>query len=453
VERVRAIALLAFGALGALSLAHGLYRGRRLAWWAAMLLSAALLVALRRHPGRDVGLLLMLAVLVTLRGRFRAPAPAPEPGTPVQRRAVRTMIDHMSADSLAPFATRQDKSYVFSPDGRAAIGYRVVLGTALVGGDPVGSPDQAAAAIAAFLDLCRRRGWRPAVLGATDQAAAQWRRHRLRGVVIGDEAVLDVDSFSLETRRMRNVRQAVSRTHNAGLSVDFGPPTADLERELRPVLEAWLSGRQLRGFSMNLDEMLADRTDTVIFSARTAGGEPVAFARFIRCAGGQTLTLDVAPRGPNAPNGAVERLIVEAVAYARAAGVREVSLNFAGLRRVFESDAALSRVAVGLTHITDPWIGIGQLYRFCAKFQPKWRQRSLMLPSWRSIAAVVAAAMMTELRPSTRESGRRLRSRGRRPGRPAPGPPGRVRNGWWSRPGGGGRRSRAAPDRPGGYWR
>jgi lysylphosphatidylglycerol synthetase-like protein (DUF2156 family) len=181
------------------------------------------------------------------------------------------------------------------------------------------------------------------------------------------------------------------------VTVTFGPPGPELERELRPVLEDWLAGRAVRGFSMNLDQMFADRPDTLIGTARTADGTPVAFARFARCAGGQTLTLDVAPRRRDAPNGVVERLIVEAVEVARAEGVHEVSLNFAALRRVFESNATLSRVAVGLTHIADPWIGIGSLYRFCAKFDPQWRQRSLMMPSWLSIGAVGAAAILAEL--------------------------------------------------------
>ena len=166
------------------------------------------------------------------------------------------------------------------------------------------------------------------------------------------------------------------------------------------MLDEWLAGRQLRGFSMNLDMMLADEPDTVIATARARDGAPVAFARFLRCAGGTTLTLDVAPRRRDAPNGVVERLIVEAVEYARSIGAREVSLNFAAFRRVFESDAAVSRVVAGIAHVADPWIGIEPLYRFCAKFDPQWRQRSLMLPSWRSLAAVGAAAILTELRPN-----------------------------------------------------
>ena len=88
-----------------------------------------------------------------------APDPPPAPGTaPTERSAVRRLIQHSEADSLAPFATRLDRSYVFSPPGGAAIGYRVVLGTALCAGDPVGDPAEARLAMTAFLAMCARGG-------------------------------------------------------------------------------------------------------------------------------------------------------------------------------------------------------------------------------------------------------------------------------------------------------
>ncbi|WP_157406767.1 phosphatidylglycerol lysyltransferase domain-containing protein, partial [Actinomadura rubrobrunea] len=105
------------------------------------------------------GLLLILLTLL-------AAAPAPPPGAEDERRRVARLVAHPGSDTLAPFALRRDKSYVFSPDGRAAIGYRVLFGVAVAGGDPVGDPASYEAAVARFLALCRRTGWRPAVLGA-----------------------------------------------------------------------------------------------------------------------------------------------------------------------------------------------------------------------------------------------------------------------------------------------
>lgn len=325
-----------------------------------------------------------------------APGMPPEPGDATARRAVATLAAHDDSGSLAPFATRADKAYIFSPDGRAAIGYQVRYGVALAGGDPVGAADSAPAAIEAFLRECTVRGWRPAVLGAAAETLPGWGRYGLQGLPIGDEAVLDVATFSLASRRMRNVRQAVQRTRNAGVRVWLGRLDGDLAEQLRPVLDDWLGGHSERGFAMNLDHILTPRPDCLLAIAYGPDGQPEAFARFARCGAGQILTLDVAPRRSDAINGVVERLVVEAVTYAREHGVREVSLNFAGLRQVFDARGPFARLARPVTHVFDVWIPLRPLCQFCAKFRPRWRTRYLLVRSWLDLGAVVSAAVSAE---------------------------------------------------------
>jgi lysylphosphatidylglycerol synthetase-like protein (DUF2156 family) len=325
-----------------------------------------------------------------------APSPPPEPGGTATRRAVAALAAHADSGSLAPFATRSDKAYVFSPDLRAAIGYRVRYGVAIAGGDPVGDARSAEGAIAAFLRECADHGWRPAVLGADAALLPIWRRYGLSGLTIGDEAVVDVATFSLASRRMRNVRQAVRRTHNAGVTVTLGHLDAGLADALRPVLDDWLDGRAERGFAMNLDHILTPRPGCLFAVAYGAGGRPEAFARFAVSGAGRILTLDVAPRRAAAPNGVVERLVVEVIEYAREHGGAEVSLNFAGLRRIFEMVGPFAAFAGTVGRAFDRWIQLGPLYRFCAKFQPTWRTRYLLMRSWLDIALVVAAAVSAE---------------------------------------------------------
>ena len=339
----------------------------------------------------------VLAVVVAF-----LPAAPPKPGSPTDRADVTELAAGGNADSLAPFATRADKSYVFSPDRRAALGYRVLFGTALVGGDPVGSIDSAGDAIRAYLDLCTQHGWRPAVLGASDDMAPLWRRHGMHGLHIGDEAVLAVGEFSLASRRMRNVRQAVNRTRNAGVTVTIGPLTADLVGDLRPVLDQWLGGRRERGFAMNLDAILSrdpiacspSRTRPAARPWRSRGSRSARTARSTRSTSRPAALL--------APNGVAERMIVDVVDYARAHGAREVSLNFAAFRWVFDAPGAMARTGAGLLHAFDRWIEIASLNRFCEKFQPRWRARSLLTPSWPQMGWVAAAAVRAELIPRQR---------------------------------------------------
>ncbi|HEX6501372.1 MAG TPA: phosphatidylglycerol lysyltransferase domain-containing protein [Micromonosporaceae bacterium] len=367
-------------------------------------------------PG-DVLMLIAGAGLIVVVARVLAPALPPEPGTRAQRAVVADLAAE-DPDSLAPFATRADRCYVFSPDGRAAIGYRVLFGTALAGGDPVGRAESGEQAVAEFVQHCVRHGWRPAVLAAGPGWVPVWQRHGLRGLTIGDEAILDLDTFSLATRRMRNVRQAVARSRRAGVRVGIATLDDELAAELRPVVADWLGDRRERGFSMNLDAILTPRPDCVIAVARDAAGRPVGFARVAICGGGETYTLDVAPRRRDAPNGVVERLIVETARYARDRGASEMSLNFAGLRTIFESPRLAARTAAVLLRVLDPWIEVRSLYRFTAKFRPAWRPRYLLLTSWWAIAWVGAAALYAELgRPAATGTRRPLSPIAGRPAR------------------------------------
>ncbi|HEY3872939.1 MAG TPA: phosphatidylglycerol lysyltransferase domain-containing protein [Actinocrinis sp.] len=165
-------------------------------------------------PGLSlVGGLALIAVLLVL----VAASPPPEPGSPLERSMARTLVAHPDSDTLAPFALRFDKSYVFAPDGRAAIGFRVLAGVMMAGGDPFGARAAWPAAIDAFLAEAEKHGWRPAVLGASAYTRQLWADRGLHAIGIGDEVVIDVAGFSLTGRKLRNVRQAVARTKRAGI--------------------------------------------------------------------------------------------------------------------------------------------------------------------------------------------------------------------------------------------
>ena len=78
------------------------------------------------------------------------------------------LVRQGARDSLGYFALRRDKSVVWSPSGKAAITYRVVLGVALVSGDPIGDPEAWPGAIAEYRRLVEEYGWTPAVMGCSE---------------------------------------------------------------------------------------------------------------------------------------------------------------------------------------------------------------------------------------------------------------------------------------------
>jgi lysylphosphatidylglycerol synthetase-like protein (DUF2156 family) len=338
-----------------------------------------------------IGLLAILEILM-------APAPPPPPGDEFERRQVSALVCHPESDTLAPFALRHDKSYVFSPDRRAAIGYRVLFGVAAAGGDPVGDPRSYESAIEEFLTLCGRMGWRPAVLGASADQLASW--PGLRSIGFGDEVIVRPAAFSLSGRQMRNVRQAVQRTRRAGVTTRVVAENAlspGLRVALLGIASTALGGAAERGFSMNLDSMLSgEHPGCMIAVAFDEEGRPIVFQRY--AAAGSGLSLDAMRRTPGAPNGVNERLIVEMVDYAREHEIPELSLNFAAFRELLDASdrSPLEQVGYRALHLLDPLIAVESLYLFDRKFRPSYRPRSVVFRSWADIGWVAAALLTLE---------------------------------------------------------
>jgi len=317
-----------------------------------------------------------------------------------ERRAARALVERYGEDSLSFFALRRDKSYLFSPTRRAFLAYRVVAGTALVSGDPVGDEDELDALLAELRRLCRACGWRLAVVGAS---AAQLHRYRalgLRPIAIGEEAVLRPSEFSLEGRAIRKVRQSVSRLTRAGyrlrvLAAEQADPA--LREQLDEVSAQWRGNQPERGFSMAIDDLYAE--GTLLALAETAEGSVGGFLHLAPAPAGGGLSLSTMRRRRGAPNGLMEFLIAETLAWARERGVREVSLNFC----VFTDFLAPERAVTPLKRLVrrallhaDRVFQLERLYAFNRKFLPEWRRRYVCVEKLTDLPAVGLAYLHAE---------------------------------------------------------
>jgi lysylphosphatidylglycerol synthetase-like protein (DUF2156 family) len=326
------------------------------------------------------------------------PRRPPAPATDDQRRHVWALVDATSGDTLAPFALRSDKAYVFSPDRLAAVPYRVRLGTAVASGDPVGHPASVPAAIDAFVAQAEANGWRTAVLGASDRTLPLWRAHGLRAISIGRDVVIDVAAFAPVGRKFRNLRQAVQRSRNAGVTTEIlveRDLTDEVRDELLEVMKKANKGLQTRGFAMILDHPLdGTHPGMLIAVARDRSGGVVGFQRYATADSGRDLSLDVPWRVPGAPNGVDERLIADMVAWGAARGVRCVSLAFAAFPDLFAvSDRTpVQQVAYRGVRALDRFIRLESLYRFVRKFHAFGAQRYVALRPvhvvWVALAAL-----------------------------------------------------------------
>jgi lysyl-tRNA synthetase class 2 len=317
-----------------------------------------------------------------------------------ERRVARALVETYGTDSLSFFALRRDKSYLFSPSRRAFLAYRVVAGTALMSGDPVGDEAEIDSLLAELQQLARAHGWRLAVVGASEHHLPRYRALGLKPIPMGEEAVLRPAEFSLEGRAIRKVRQSVSRLQKAGYSFrvlaadDVSP---ELERELADVSAAWRGDQPERGFSMTIDDLHVP--GTVLAIAADEDGQIGGFLHLAPSPAGGGWSLSTMRRRPDAPNGLTEFLIVETVEWAKAEGASELSLNFCAFTDVISPERATTvskRLARRGLLLADNVFQLERLYAFNRKFFPEWRRRYVCIERYGDIPAVGLAYLRAE---------------------------------------------------------
>ena len=320
-----------------------------------------------------------------------------------EHQLTRDLVKAWGVDTLAPFVLRGDKAYFFAEDESAFLAYKVVGGVAIVSGDPIGPPDRFEPLIERFLAFAHERGWRIAVLGASEHALGLYRSQGLHALYHGDEAVIETARFSLEGRPIRKVRQSVHRLERAGYRAEVLAPSdvdGPLRSELEEVAKAWRGTQPERGFVMALDALFRlDDEHALFVVGRGPDGAATGFLHFAVCRGGSALSLSSMPRLRTTPNGFNEWLVCETVAWARAKGFERVSLNFAPFAALLAPEAELSKLQRlerrALLRLKGRF-QLDNLLLFNRKFFPSWERRFVVYERRLDLPRVGIAALAAE---------------------------------------------------------
>ncbi len=363
-------------------------------------------VTVARWADLAINILGAALFLVVLRVFFRSPRGRVQL-EPADEQRLRALLErHGARDSLGYFALRRDKSVCWSPSGKAAVLYRVVNGVALASGDPIGDPEAWPQAIEVWRETARTNAWVPAVTGAGEQAGTVYQRIGLKALEFGDEAIVEVDGFSLEGRSMRTLRQAHNRVRKAGYRAVVRRHREIPEAELADLVhlaDAWRHGRTERGFSMALGR-LGDPADgdCLMIECRDENDRTCALLSFVPW-GSHGLSLDLMRRDRESENGLVEFMITELLVRAKsgAVPVTRVSLNFAMFRYVFEQGGRLGagpvlRLWRGILRFLSRWWQLESLYRANAKYQPDWEPRFMLYEKSSELPTIAVANGLAE---------------------------------------------------------
>jgi len=277
----------------------------------------------------------------------------------------------MAADDLSLFTVKGRRGF---------IGYREKGGILLVPGEPICAIEDMGTFLGQFLARSGEGGKKICFFGCSERGAEAARCCGFSVIKFGQEAVLDIDRFSLKGNRMENVRRGFNHAGNVGVKVaeylSRQERDMELERELEEVSRDWLTSKRTPELEFLLGRTELDRLEgRRIFTARSR--ERIeGFVILNRVPLDEGWYTDILRRRNDAPNGIIEKLVIEIMNVLRSEGARNLFMGmvpFMGIDTDAKENRKLSRLMDSMKDRIDFLYPIRSEHFFKNKFHPQWR--------------------------------------------------------------------------------
>lgn len=292
-----------------------------------------------------------------------------------------------------------DKRLLFSEDGRAFIMYAIQGRSWVALSDPIGPRETWPELVWNFAELARHAGGRAVFYQVAPESLGLYADAGLMAFKLGEEARVRLSEFDLKGGKRASLRQSLNRAERMGLSFEIlsGPALDACMDELSALSGAWLAQHKAREkrFSLGAFDPAYVRRQPVALLRQE--GRVVAFANVLLTDLKQEATVDMMRFSADAPNGAMEALLLHLILHFQREGYEWFLLGMAPLSGLSASAAAPIWHRVGRTVFEhgERFYNFSGLRAFKAKFLPEWQPRYLAVAG--GINPMLALADITVL--------------------------------------------------------
>ncbi|MBD6615268.1 bifunctional lysylphosphatidylglycerol flippase/synthetase MprF [Komarekiella sp. 'clone 1'] len=319
----------------------------------------------------------------------------------VERKRAKEIVEQYGKSSLARFTLFDDKTYYFSPSGKSFIGYVAKGRGAIALGDPIGPLEERQEIIVGFQLFCEKNDWYPAFYQTLPDDLDIYKSLGYRTVQIGEEAIVDLHSFTLQGKANQNLRNALNRLTKSGHQVKFyQPPIAnELLTELRSVSDEWL--KMMQGAEKKFSVGWFDYDylcECEIVVVHTPEGTISAFANVISEYQKNEITIDLMRRRTHIEKGTMEFLFVSMFQHFQQLNYDGFNLGLSALSGVGETQNSptLEKALKYLYEHLNKFYNFKGLHTFKDKFTPHWEPRYLVYPNLAVLPDVVVALVRAD---------------------------------------------------------
>ncbi|MEM7739218.1 MAG: phosphatidylglycerol lysyltransferase domain-containing protein [Pseudomonadota bacterium] len=324
------------------------------------------------------------------------------PGTEdIERvRGLMAVSDASRPDNL--LALSGDKSFCFDKDQKAAVAFAEIGGARIAMGAPIGPRAQWKQVLEAFRKEAEADAARPAIYAAPPDLLPDLLDLGFKVEKIGENAILDLPSFSLSGRKREVIRRGRRKlAERAGATFRMALPPHDdaLLESLEPTSKAWLAANGGREKAFSLGRFDPSFLANCPIGIVEIEGKPLAFGTLFITPDKSWAGIDLMRYDPeNQVTNTMDFLLVELILWAQSENYRQFDLAMAPLSGLVEAEYAplFARIGRLIFERGERIYNFQGLRRFKQKFDPVWEPRYIAVPGYWSVPVVLAkAALLT----------------------------------------------------------
>jgi len=288
----------------------------------------------------------------------------------------------------------RDKALLFNAARTAFVMYGVQGRTWVALGDPVGPDECLGDLVRHFLERCDDFGGVPVFYEIGKTNLHRYADYGLTFVRLGEEAKVDLATFTLAGPHGARYRQAIRRLEKDGATfrVIAASEVGAIVQRLRVVSDDWLAAKASaeKGFSLGFfDEAYIARFPVAVIEH---GGQIQAFANIWAGPRHMELSVDLMRYHRDAPKNVMEALFSHLLTWGQEQGYQRFSLGMAPLSGFESSPVAplWNRLGAFLYEHGDAVYNFQGLRAYKDKFNPAWEPRYLAYPGGLRLPRVIA---------------------------------------------------------------
>lgn len=274
-----------------------------------------------------------------------------------------------------------DKSYFFNWRQNAFLAYHVQSGVALVVGDPAGKNSEFSNLIKEFTEFCKLNDWLPSFIHIDDKHINLYKSYKFELQKIGEEAILDIEKFYIETSNNKYFRNIKNKFLKSGFTTEvlMPPHNQAVISRLTEVSENWLKqpGRSERTFMMGyFSEPYMQRCEVMVL--KDAAGTIQAFINQVNSFNNVEANYDLLRQNKRILTNSNDFLLLSFIEHLKGRGFKRLNLGLCpliGLDDEHEQQNVINSTLKFVYANGDRIYSFSGLYKFKAKYEPDWSDR------------------------------------------------------------------------------